>query len=72
MEQDFAGQTWDGIMHGERLRTMSCSDKICRWNILGMQGALLSQIVETIYLNSLTLGKSSFLTRAFPQTYYQL
>lgn len=61
-------QTWDGVISGEqRLMTMSCSDKMSRWNILGLQGSLLSHYIEPIYIKSLTVGQlfnQQHLTRA--------
>lgn len=36
--------------------SLSCSDKICLWNILGVQGALLSQFVKPIYFDYILIG----------------
>jgi hypothetical protein len=36
----------------------TCSDKICRWNILGLQGSLLASILHSpLYIESLTVGR---------------
>lgn len=36
---------------------MSCSAKMLKWNILGIQGALLCKVIDSIYLSSIILGE---------------
>lgn len=57
VEPDYT-QSLVSLKFGSRLRTMCCSDKVCKWNVLGVQGALLSQFMEPLYLSSITIGTS--------------
>lgn len=43
--------------HKQRFGTMSCSDKIMKLNVLGVQGALLATLIEPIKITSITHSK---------------
>eukprot|EP00397_Hematodinium_sp_SG-2012_P009856 GEMP01009953.1.p1 GENE.GEMP01009953.1~~GEMP01009953.1.p1 ORF type:complete len:493 (+),score=118.19 GEMP01009953.1:26-1504(+) len=38
----------------------SCSDKICRWSVLGYQGSLLQEFMAPIHMTSIVLGGPLF------------
>ncbi|XP_052834059.1 sodium- and chloride-dependent GABA transporter ine [Octopus bimaculoides] len=40
----------------EQLQVMSTCDKILKWNVLGVQGCLLTKIMAPFYFTSITLG----------------
>lgn len=41
---------------GEHSRSYSCSDKICLWNHIGIQGAALSLLLDPVYVSSIIIS----------------
>ncbi|KAG8994763.1 hypothetical protein FRB94_012576 [Tulasnella sp. JGI-2019a] len=52
-----AWRTKPGRADAEPTLSMSCSDKIAAWSLVGLQGALLSMVLEPVYIDSIVIGE---------------
>ena len=57
---------------GDPTLSMSCSDKIMKWNVLGCQGALLSYfLMSPVYLSSVVVGRCPYDEAAMKRGIYE-
>ena len=71
LEYHVTGQLRTKPGRGERTLSLSCSDKILKWNLLGLQGSLLSFLLsKNIYLDSFIIAGESFSSDSMERAFY--
>lgn len=56
---------------GDRTLSLSCSDKIFKWTVLGVQGALLMLFLETpVYVETITIGECPYSQEAMERALF--
>jgi predicted transcriptional regulator len=49
-------QSFDGLQLGNRSKCLTCSDKLAKRCFVGVQGALLSQLIPPLYMSGIVIG----------------